>query len=407
VNKFIFLVKVSIGYWKRNGLISLLNKVRKNIFSLNALYQMDVSRTYDFIDQKSVGVLWSEELCEENVVNWVIPNFGIGSGGHLNIFRFISFLENANYKINIIIDEPDVGQNVAAIKEKICDNFIKLKANIYIGIDNAPPAYATFATSWSSAYSVKAFNSTKKKFYFIQDYEPNFYALGSEYIWAENTYKFGFTGITAGKWLTDKLSSEFGMQCDHVGFSYEKDRYTAIDQSEKQVRSKTRIFFYARPPTPRRALELGIMALKDVCNKRNNVEVVFAGWNMDAYKFDFDYESHGVVSLDQLSQLYNSCDMALVLSLTNLSLLPLELMASGVPVISNKGPNVEWLLNENICVFSESSIEGISEAIIQLIDDEERRISLRNKALDFVKTTSWEFEGKKFVDIFQGFLKDK
>ncbi|MGC4441694.1 glycosyltransferase family 1 protein, partial [Streptococcus suis] len=52
-----------------------------------------------------------------------------------------------------------------------------------------------FATSWDTAYA--AFNLKEKnlhKFYFVQDFEPVFYGLGSRYKLAEATYKFGFYG---------------------------------------------------------------------------------------------------------------------------------------------------------------------------------------------------------------------
>ena len=31
-------------------------------------------------------------IVADNTIQWVIPNFGFGSGGHLNIFRFINML---------------------------------------------------------------------------------------------------------------------------------------------------------------------------------------------------------------------------------------------------------------------------------------------------------------------------
>ena len=45
--------------------------------------------------------------------------------------------------------------------------------------------------------------SRARRLYFVQDYEPYFYATSSESMLAENTYRFGFTAITA----TDTLAS--------------------------------------------------------------------------------------------------------------------------------------------------------------------------------------------------------
>ena len=59
----------------------------------------------------------------------------------------------------------------------------------------------------------------------MQDFEPEFYAKGSDYYFAEETYRFGFRGITAGDWLAETLSADYGMECSSVGLSYDKERY--------------------------------------------------------------------------------------------------------------------------------------------------------------------------------------
>ena len=48
-----------------------------------------------------------------------------------------------------------------------------------------------------TAYDVRNFHSTIHKCYFVQDFEPWFYASGSAASFAEETYRFGFVGITA------------------------------------------------------------------------------------------------------------------------------------------------------------------------------------------------------------------
>ena len=107
-------------------------------------------------------------------------------------------------------------------------------------------AHATVATSWTTAYYVRKFQNTISKFYFVQDFEPHFYAHGSEYEFAENTYKMGFRGITAGDWLRDIMRNEYGMQADSFHFSYDDKVY---QPKEKQDNEK-RVFFYA-PRLPR------------------------------------------------------------------------------------------------------------------------------------------------------------
>ena len=66
---------------------------------------------------------------------------------------------------------------------------------------------------------------------------------------------------------------------------------------------------------------------------------IFAGENLDKYKIPFKHENLGSVPINKLSDVYGKCDMCLVLSGTNISLLPLEVMASGSVVVGNDGEN--------------------------------------------------------------------
>src|SRR5690606_31240584 len=68
-----------------------------------------------------------------------------------------------------------------------------------------PPADFTIATHWSTAWSVRALGNARKLVYFVQDYEPAFYAAGAHAAFAEATYRLGFHGITAGRWLAREL----------------------------------------------------------------------------------------------------------------------------------------------------------------------------------------------------------
>ena len=67
---------------------------------------------------------------------------------------------------------------------------------------------------------------------------------------AEATYRFGFHGVTAGRWLTDLLRDEYGMEADH--FDFGRDAVYALDPA---IRPEQRagVCLFARPETPRRA----------------------------------------------------------------------------------------------------------------------------------------------------------
>ena len=67
-------------------------------------------------------------------------------------------------------------------------------------------------------------------------------------------------------------------------------------------------------------------------------------------EFLSNIKTFGSVALDKLADLYAQCDMCLVISGTNLSLLPLEVMASNSVPVCTTGANSEWLVNDENAV---------------------------------------------------------
>jgi len=283
--------------------------------------------------------------------------------------------------------------NVQEAREEIRRHFFPLRSQVLLGLDELPACEFAVATGWDTAYAVRAFSGAQHKLYFVQDYEPHFYPVGSESVLAENTYRFGFFGITAGHWLANKLAREYGMSTHPVGFGVELDRYRRLPRREPEIR---RVFFYARPPTPRRAFEIGLLVLNAVWERLPDVQFVLAGWDTAGYHIPFPHLACGTVALDDLPDLYSQCDAALVLSLTNASLLPLELMASGCAVVSNRGANVEWLLNDDVVVLAESSPERLADAVCTLLQDNERRHALSQRAEVFARSQTWEAVARDF-----------
>jgi O-antigen biosynthesis protein len=100
----------------------------------------------------------------------------------------------------------------------------------------------------------------------------------------------------------------------------------------------------------------------------------------------------GVLALSELGALYRSCDVGLVLSHTNVSLLPLELMACGCAVVSNKGPNNEWLLSDQTAQLAKADPKSLAEAILELLETDELRIKKIEAGFAFVESTDWPRE---------------
>lgn len=340
-----------------------------------------------------------KNITQDQRVTWVIPPFGKGSGGHLNIFRFVRMLELRGIISNIIIIGQPQPVSVSQAKAMVREFFFEIASDFYLEHNVVPSTPVVIATGWQTAYYVQNFPATYH-YYFVQDYEPYFYPKGSLYYLAESTYRLGFKGITAGTWLSSKLQADFGMNCIPLSFSYDRNLYkmSAIPRNNLIKR----VFFYARPPTERRGFELGILALEALAKMNENIEIAFAGWDLSSYNIQFPYVDYGLLDVNKLPELYGECDVALILSFTNLSLLPLELMAAGVPVVCNDQECNRWLLNSNNAILCKPTVDEIAASISSLLNKDELRFGLIDTAYKFAQETSWDNEGDKLYKEIAG-----
>lgn len=334
---------------------------------------------------------------------WIMHPPGESSGGHQNIFRFIEHLERAGHQATVYLYHSADHRIDARYLERLIrdsESFPTVKARFQVYDGVAVDTDAIFATGWETAYPAYLDASPAKRFYFVQDFEPAFYPVGTEHVFAENTYRFGFHGITAGGWLAKKLSSEYGMRTDAFDFAADLTNYT---YSNAERRSD--LFFYARPVTTRRGFELGAMALQEVARKRPEVTLHLAGWDVSNYDLGFDYVNHGAMRVTELDELYNRCAAGLVLSLTNLSLLPLELLASGVIPVINTGANNAMVSDNPFFRYCEPAPRALARALLEVLDREDQAAYARSAAQS-VTGLSWDASGRQFVEIVNGAMRE-
>lgn len=323
--------------------------------------------------------------------NWFVPNFNhLSFGGIFTIFRFIEkFSKEGVHNRIIIYDHPSF--DVAGLHSQIKDTFPDLtnyEIVIYDlnkdDVNDLPECDIAICSFWVSAYLLLKFNKTKRKYYFVQDYEPLFYPGGSTYALAESTYRFGFRGLVNTPGLLAAVNSRHGME----GISF----VPAVDQSlyypnPKKANKRVRIFFYARPANPRNAFNLGIVIIKQLIEKYgDSIEIVTAGadWKPMAFGLEGKITNLGLLgSLEQVAELYRSCDIGFVYMLSkHPSYQPFEFMASGMATVTNNNEDNLWLLkNGDNCLLAEPSPAAVAEKISLLIDDDKLRRKIADNGL--------------------------
>jgi glycosyltransferase involved in cell wall biosynthesis len=338
-------------------------------------------------------------------LNWILPPITPGSGGFMTLFRMVSHLEKKGHQNGIYIYDP-FGVNGLTLEETrqiVATEFLSPQAEVFFGIDKMACSDALFATLWYTAYAVAKINNARMKYYFVQDYEPFFYPQGCEYKFAQNTYRLGLKCITAGPWLAGFLNKRFNLEADYFDLSYDHKIYCPDD---KIKRSAKRIAFYARSDTPRRGVELGILALSLLKKRFKDLEIIFYGQKNFTLKTNLPFEFAGILNHQQLAKLYNQSTLGLVLSLTNHSLVPREMMACKLPVVDIKGDN-------NTAIFGDDGQEislakpdpySLYNKMKRLLLDQGLREKMAEKGYQAAKKTSWEKSAKKFAAILKSDL---
>lgn len=372
---------------RRHGLRHTLSMIRMRLKHGPGapIKSRNVFAHYDFVRTETLHL--AQERARPNTLLWFVPDFNIGSGGHQTIFRMVWHLERMGWESGIVVVNPTVHATAELARNDIREHFFPLNAKVYLGLKGLPNSEFAVATGWQTAYPVRAISASRlKKLYFVQDFEPSFYPTGTESVLADNTYRFGFFGITAGAWLAHKLKAEYGMATHAISFGVDHELYFPRPRRNAEVK---RVFFYARPPTPRRAFELGLLVLEAVSRRLPATEFILAGWDVADYHIPFPHLATGVISPTELADVFSQCDVALVLSLTNLSLMPLELMAAGCAVVSNRGDCVEWLLNDDLALLTDPTPEALSQALCHLLENKTERTYLCNRARAFAQEQHW------------------
>jgi glycosyltransferase involved in cell wall biosynthesis len=410
------LIRKAIYTLRYRGWRDFYVKARRKLFppkihqpAWNQTYTAEALTLVQWLDFTPEDLSRSKELMALHqgplhiqTINWYVPQFEHAYyGGIHTILRFASrFAQRYNVQNTFMILGNPNSSSSSVYLERIATVFPSLSGSTVVVIRSdadlpkTPPADACVASLWSTAYYVLKFNNTKRKFYFLQDFEPMFYPAGSTSAQVEATYRFGFYGLT--NTITLKKHYEEDYQGTAMHFTPCVD--TSVFYPHKQrnwTQLPYQVFFYARPNYWRNGFELGAIALRKVKERfGQNVRIVSAGqnWNPGDYGLDGVVESLGLLSYHETAELYRSCDVGLAMMFTrHPSYLPFEFMASGCLVVSNVNSATLWLLqHEENCLLTLPSASCVADTIIRGLED----VPLRQR----VTAAAYEMIGRDFVD---------
>lgn len=257
------------------------------------------------------------------------------------------------------------------------------------------------ATNWESAYVIKKLNGYKM--YFVQDYEPYFYAFGEFYLLAKKSYELGYHMVSLGAWNIHKIKTECGIDgFDHIDFPYEAGEYRLVDRDFKAYKNKKafQLAVYIKPDGKRIPNIIQLM-LKQVCEafaqQGITMNILFYGLNK---KHPVLIGTNlGKLNKKELEKLYQTSDFGMVASMTNISLVPYEMMATGLPLIEFEEGTFKDFFPTTCAILTSYSAHDLYQKLDHAIQDPSLLIKMHENAQRQLNALSWKKSARQFADI--------
>jgi glycosyltransferase involved in cell wall biosynthesis len=258
----------------------------------------------------------------------VVPQFRRGSGGHATIANLLRGLEARGHACSVwVLDEE--GRNVSDDVDALWREFFgALAGPVRLGLDGWSGADVVLATGWQTVPAVLRLGEVQGRAYLVQDHEPEFYATSAEREWAAWTYGQGLHCIAASPWLAGLLAERYGARASSFDLGVDHEHY----RPHPTHRREDLVLFYARAVTSRRAVPLGLLALEELNRRRPGVEIALFG-EAQELRTPFPHRHLGLMEPHPLAHAYASAAVGVVLSMTNPSLIPQEMLACGLPCV--------------------------------------------------------------------------
>lgn len=259
----------------------------------------------------------------------------------------------------------------------------------------------SIATSWDTVEYLASSSHGAPGFYFVQDYEPWFFSLDSNFLAAENTYRYGLRVATIGKWLAGKIDREYGSVLGYTDFGVGPSYYSGNlgCRENSKPASENAVCAIYQPEKGRRVAPLLVEAIRVALELDPSLTFYLYGSDAPVPISDHRVVSVGLISTDECRELYWRCKCGVSLSISNPSRIPFEMMACGLPVIDLYRENNLFDFRDGSILLARWDAASLATAIVSLAADKEKQDVLRKGGLDLVAGRTVLSESDCFADL--------
>jgi glycosyltransferase involved in cell wall biosynthesis len=318
----------------------------------------------------------------------IVPSFRRGSGGHMTIVNLLRELQTLGHDVSLWLEDCEgrhAGESAEVTRRSFAEFFRADALPFHTNFEGWNGTDVVMATGWQTVARALLLASVNRRVYLVQDHEPDFYPASAERLFAEDTSRRGLHCIAASEWLAELLRNRYEASASHFDLAVDHDVYRPTGGRRRD----DLVVFYARAVTPRRAVSLGLLALEQLARRRPDVEIALFGEDRPL-TVPFEHTNLGVLSAVELAALYSRATVGMVFSLTNPSLICLEMMACGLPCVELASESmVATFGKDGPLVLSPPEPAELVMRLCELLDGVDERTSVAQRGLIAIADRTW------------------
>lgn len=349
----------------------------------------------DFANRLSSNYPPHEPIDQDTVADIavILPDLSGPSGGHRKIFTVCRALIEGGYSVKLYFYSV---RSPKAITRDIAKYFGALDASVACFTGKVEARKVAICTQWKTGYDFRKIEFQGKSLYFVQDFEPMFHGVGSDYMRALVSYRLDFEIICYGEWVAAQIMDQLSVPTTVIPFTMDHGTYFApVLQSDRDID----ILVFARPSQDRRCLDLIVEGLSALKQARPGVRIAFFG-EAEYADYGFEFTNLGSFSdIRELAELYHRTKIGICYSPTNPSQLGYEMVACGACLIDVRVKFSELNFGgEDFVRYCDGTPEDMCKACDELLADPLERERRQKLGYEFVRAMPDDQElGRAFM----------
>lgn len=387
---------------------ALIRESKRKVLSLlhKGQAMVDTRRVNALLANYDTSVISNEAPKQVKTILFVITRMVRFHGGQTSILRLGTELSKLGYQVYYAVYKNQSKEEMQICADSNLEGFrgSLISSGAFKKLQQKKSPDVIVATSFDTVSFVKRFSGYKM--YFVQDYEPYFYPFGEMFLLAKKTYEQGLHMVSLGAWNKEMVEKNCMVisPIDVIDFPYEKSEYPRLERDYMEYCEKKTFviavylkYYGKRLPC---IIPYMLQQVKALFH-RDGIELVVKYYG-EAKSFHVEGGTNlGMLSKSELRDLYQTADFGMVASMSNISLVPYEMLSTGLPVIEFIDGTFEYFFPKDSAIMTSIDPKDLYEKLKTVIMKPEILVKQQEQASAYMEDLSWQATGRQFSDILE------